>query len=243
MTLGQRIRASIDAKGKKDVWVAQGANISTTTLSNIIRGYTRDPSISVIAAIADVLGESVDALLGRPGHPLLAKEQETLRNAASIIVDRVLPPRNDEQVAITPLTRRTQKRKRPLVAAPSIAAGPNREIFTDVHEVRKHQIPRELWDRGIKRAFTVDGDSMNGVGIQPGDLLYIRTGVTRHEADGRIVVCRYETYECVKRLRARPDGTVSLVSENPKYADVILTREQAETLEVYGVVVQRLTEV
>lgn len=244
MTLGQRIRIAIDLKGLKDIWVAQGAGISTTTLSNIIRGETRDPSVSVLAAIADVLNESVDALLGRPGHPLLKKEQETLRDAADIITHRVLPAPNDQNVATTPLPRRRKQKRTPrTVPAPRVAATPTREIFTDVREVRRHQIPRDLRELGVRRVFTVEGDSMIDAGIQPGDILYVRTDVTRAEANGRIVVCRHETYECVKLLRVLADGAVALVSENPKYEDVTLTPEQAEALEVYGIVVNRLTDV
>lgn len=83
---------------------------------------------------------------------------------------------------------------------------------------------------------------MIDAGILPGDILYVRTDVTREEANGRIVVCRHDAYECVKRLRVVEDR-VTLVSENAKYADLTLTPEEADDLEVYGVVVNRLTEV
>jgi transcriptional regulator with XRE-family HTH domain len=243
MTVGQRIRAAIESKGLKDIWVAQGARISKTTLSNIINGITHDPSTSTLTAIADVLGESVDALLGRAGHPLLQHEQQTLRSAASIITTCVLSSPNEQQVAMTPLPRRRKRRMNRAVIAPPIAASPHREIFTDVREVRRHQIPRDLRDQGVRRVFTVEGDSMIDVGIQPGDLLYVRTDVSAKDTNGQIVVCRYEDYECVKRLRQRSDGGVALVSENLKYKDVTLTPEQRNTLEVYGIVVQRLTAV
>ena len=223
--------------------MADGAGITKTTLSNIIRGFTKDPKASILAAIADVLGESVDALLGRPGHPLLKQEQDTLRSAADIITNRVLPPVNDQRVAMTPVPRRKRKRTTRAVPAPPIAATPNRAIFTDVREVPRHQIPRDLRDRGLHRVFTVEGDSMTGAGIQPGDLLYVRTDVTRDEANGRIVVCRHEDFECVKRLSIQADGGVTLSSENPKYGDVTLTPEQAEALDVYGIVENRLTDV
>lgn len=81
MTLGDRTRAAIDASGEKDFVIGDAAGISTTTLSNITRGVTQDPSISVVVAIADALGESVDALLGRPERSLLKHEQQTLTKA------------------------------------------------------------------------------------------------------------------------------------------------------------------
>jgi transcriptional regulator with XRE-family HTH domain len=66
MSLADRIRAAINASGEKDFVIADAARISTTTLSNIVRGVTQDPSISVVAAIADALGESIElSLAGR----------------------------------------------------------------------------------------------------------------------------------------------------------------------------------
>ncbi|HET8799191.1 MAG TPA: LexA family transcriptional regulator, partial [Thermoanaerobaculia bacterium] len=204
--LGQRIRAAIDSKGLKDNWVAEGAGISKTTLSNIIRGVTPNPSVAVLVAIADVLQESVDALLGRSGHPLLKQEQETLRSAAEIITQRVLPVPNEDRVAITPLPRRKRRRPTSVPVLP-VAATPHRQIFADVREARRQQIPRELREMGARRVFIVDGDSMIDAGIRPGDVLYVRTGVTRAEANGRIVVCRYGSFDCVKRLIVNRGGT------------------------------------
>jgi SOS-response transcriptional repressor LexA len=243
MTVGQRIRAAIEFKGLKHTWVAEGAGISKTTLSNIVNDKTQDLSASTLAALADVLGESVDALLGRAGNPLLQHEQETLRSAASIITTSVLSSPNEQQVATTPLPRRQKRRTNRPVIAPTVAASPHRQIFTDVREVRRHQIPRDLRDQGVRRVFTVEGDSMTDIGIQPGDLLYVRTNVSANEANGRIVVCRYEDYECVKRLRRQSDGGVALISESSKYDDVVLTPEQRNALEVYGIVIRRLTAV
>ena len=141
MEIGDRIRFLIDSKDMKDVWVADGAGISKTTLSNIIRGTTLDPKVSTMAAIADVLGESVDALLGRVGHPLLTHEQDTLRSAVSIITDRVLGPPNDQRVATTPLRRRRPKPAKPTAVVTSIAATPaerSSPTFGNCHDMRFH---------------------------------------------------------------------------------------------------------
>ena len=81
--------------------------------------------------------------------------------------------------------------------------------------------------------------------IFPGDLLYIRTDVTRQQAADRIVACEYDTYRCVKRLRVLADQSVVLASEseNVKHKDVVLTPEQADGLVILGVVIRRLTAV
>lgn len=204
MSLGDRIRAAIDASGEKDFVIAGAARISTTTLSNIVRGVTQDPSISVVAAIADALGESVDALLGRTGHPLLKQERQTLTNAAHILLDRVVPQPNEQKVRSDRMAPRSRKRTESAVVS-DVAATPNRQIFTDVREIRRFPIPRDLRNRGVRRVFRVDGDSMIGDGIQHGDILFVRTNVTLEQANNQIVVCRHGDDEMVKRLRVNAD--------------------------------------
>ena len=242
MTLAQRIRAAIDARGVKDVWVATGAGITQTTLSNIVNGHTQDPSVSVVAAIADVLDESVDALLGRPIRPLLQLEQATLRNAVDIIMTRVVPPPNEHHVAMTPIPRRNRRKKSHSVLAPDVAATPERQIFTDVHEMPRREISDDLRSRGVRQVFRVQGESMISVGIQHGDLLYVRTDVTKSEANGKIVVCRVGDFDCVKRLEIGSDGQVRLVSENPKMPTVELKENEANELVVIGIVIAHLSD-
>ena len=242
MSLGDRIRAAIDASGEKDFVIADAARISTTTLSNIVRGVTQDPSISVVAAIADALGESVDALLGRPGHLLLKHERQTLTNAAHILLERVVPQPNEQKVRTHRVAPRSRKRTESAVVS-DVAATPNRQIFTDVREIRRFPIPRDLRHRGVRRVFRVDGDSMTGDGIQHGDILFVRTSVTLEQANNQIVVCRHGDDEMVKRLHLNADGTVTLQSANDKYKPQTLTDEQARDLQVYGIVHSRITSV
>ncbi|HEY0158341.1 MAG TPA: S24 family peptidase [Thermoanaerobaculia bacterium] len=242
MSLGDRIREAIDASGEKDFVIADAARISTTTLSNIVRGVTQDPSISVVAAIADALGESVDALLQRPGHPLLKHERQTLTNAAHILLERVVPAPSEQKVTAHRVAPRSRKRVESVVLS-DVAASPNRQIFTDVHEIRRFPIPRDLRARGVRRVFRVDGDSMTGAGIQHGDILFVRTNVTLEQANNQIVVCRHGDDEMVKRLRVNADRTVTLQSANDKYKPQTLTAEQARDLQVYGIVHSRITAV
>lgn len=197
----------------------------------------------MVAAIADVLGESIDALLGRPVQSLLRHEQEVLRSAANLIVDRVLAPPNDQRVATTPLARGRRGKHPRMVRVSDVAATPKRQVFfTDVQELPKREIPHELRARGVEFIFRVDGESMTGAGIQHGDVLYVKAGVTREQTNGRIVVCRHGDEQAVKRLRLL-DGKVQLVSENPQFAPLTLTDEEANELDVIGVVVGRYTPV
>lgn len=239
MSLGTTIRAAIDAKGYKDWWVAHFAGVTKTTLSNIINGRTAEPSVYVVAAIADVLHESVDALLGRPMRSLLQHEETTLRNAAEIILQRVIPPSADGGAATPPPPRRRGRRAE--VGEPIVADSPRPRFTTDVIESPKREIPRDLRDRGVRRAFYIQGDAMTGAGMREGDLLYVRTDVALSEANGRIVVCRVRGFECVRRLEIR-DGTLHLIGANPDLPPVELTPDEANDFEIIGIVVAQRSD-
>jgi SOS-response transcriptional repressor LexA len=241
MQLGERIRQAMAAKGMKHVWVADGAGITPATLSNIITGRTADPRLSIIVGIARVLGEPVGALLDDSTSSLLEHEEKTLRAAAEIISTRVISERQ-RLVASSSLPRR-KRRTAHRVPAPTVAATPNREMSTDVREMPKREIPHDLRERGVRRVFRVEGESMIGAGINDGDLLYVKTGVTEAMANGRNVVCRVGDFQCVKRLVVA-GGTVTLESANEKFPPVILTEEElANEFELYGIVVARMNSV
>jgi SOS-response transcriptional repressor LexA len=240
MQLGERIRQAMAAKGMKHVWVADGAGITPATLSNIITGRTADPRLSIIVGIARVLGEPVGALLDDSTSSLLEHEEKTLRAAAEIISTRVI---SERQRAAAPALARRKRRTAHRVPAPTVAATPNREMSTDVREMPKREIPHDLRERGVRRVFRVEGESMIGAGINDGDLLYVKTGVTEAMANGRNVVCRVGDYQCVKRLVVA-GGAVTLESANETFPPVVLTEEElAGEFELYGIVVARMSSV
>ena len=77
----------------------------------------------------------------------------------------------------------------------------------------------------------VAGDSMQGAGIDEGDILVVDRSLTpRH---GQIVIAIVDNEFTVKYLH-RSKGTVKLVAANPTYPDI--TFSDAQTLEVWGVV-------
>ena len=75
----------------------------------------------------------------------------------------------------------------------------------------------------------VEGDSMLGAGIHPGDLLVVDRSLTA--TDGRIVLAVLDGEFTVKRLRRNPDR---LVAANKKFPDMLITEDRC--FEVWGVV-------
>lgn len=69
-------------------------------------------------------------------------------------------------------------------------------------------------------ALTVQGESMTGAGILPGDVVIVRRQETAR--DGEIVVARVRDEATVKRLRLR-DGRLELWPENPAFAPLVFS--------------------
>ena len=77
----------------------------------------------------------------------------------------------------------------------------------------------------------VEGESMIGAGIHPGDTLVVDRA--EEAADGRIVVAAIDGEFTVKRIR-RADGRLLLVAENPDLPPLEVSAESR--FEVWGVV-------
>lgn len=81
----------------------------------------------------------------------------------------------------------------------------------------------------------VEGDSMSGDGILPGDYLFVRRQSVA--APGSIVVALLDDEATVKRYEPIPGGGARLVPSNPTYAPIEVRPDQGIRLELVGVVV------
>jgi len=77
----------------------------------------------------------------------------------------------------------------------------------------------------------VDGDSMQGAGMNDGDLLVVDRSL--EPRDGKIAVCMLDGEFTVKRLKVNEYG-VYLVAENKKYPEIKVEEEQE--LVIWGIV-------
>lgn len=78
----------------------------------------------------------------------------------------------------------------------------------------------------------VEGDSMTGAGIYPGDMLIVNRA--KEPADGKIIIAVLDGELTVKRLRIKKDKTVQLEAENSAYQPILVTSER--DFKIWGVV-------
>jgi DNA polymerase V len=84
-------------------------------------------------------------------------------------------------------------------------------------------------------AIRIEGDSMTGAGIFPGDIAVVDRA--REPVNGSIVLALLDGAFTVKRYRTK-DGAVWLQAENPAFPDMAIADGQA--LEVWGVITRSI---
>ena len=84
-------------------------------------------------------------------------------------------------------------------------------------------------------AIRIEGDSMTGAGIFPGDIAVVDRA--REPVNGSIVLALLDGAFTVKRYRIK-DNIVWLQAENPSFADMQITGEQS--FEVWGVITRSI---
>lgn len=78
----------------------------------------------------------------------------------------------------------------------------------------------------------VEGDSMSGIGMHPGDLLVVDR--SKDPIDGKIIIAALDGELTVKRIRILDNKKIRLEAENPNYAPIVITQHQ--DFRVWGVV-------
>lgn len=88
---------------------------------------------------------------------------------------------------------------------------------------------------------TIRGDSMINAGINDGDIIFIKS--MPEVPNGKIACVEIDNEKiCLKRFYKSPDG-IMLVSENPKYAPIQLTRFNCQSVKILGLAVLRQSEI
>jgi phage repressor protein C with HTH and peptisase S24 domain len=190
MSWRHRLRAAIDASGRRHNAIAEAAGVCAETLSKVLNGGHARPAFDTVVRIAHAAGESVGTLLEEPAFVLTGEQRADVRRVIGYL----------RTAAGTTLVI-------------------NESPAPNAVEQRSAEIPRQYYLRGARMVFQASGDSMIEAGILDGDLLFVAPTRAIREAAKRIIVCRVAGKTLVKQLELRT-GWIHLLSCNTRYAPI-----------------------
>jgi SOS-response transcriptional repressor LexA len=185
-----RLRAAIDASGRRQNAIAESAGVSPETLTRVLNGFHAQPAFDTVVRITHALGENVGTLLDEPAFSLDAEQRAELRRVLGYLAAAVtLSPAIDA-----------------LSSANAVAH-------------RAAEVPRPFYLKGARLVFQAIGDSMIEAGIVDGDLLFVIPTRDLREAAKHIVICRVSGVTLAKQLELRA-GRIRLLSRNERYTAI-----------------------
>lgn len=219
-----RIAKAVKAGGGYSAVAARRA-LPGRTLSNLIGG--QEPKYSQLLAIAQATGVRLEWLATGAG-PMHEAEAGLLECGADLGGQDLAP-----QAPGSMLVPRYDAR----------AAAGSGSPFNEGRMVGKVQISGDLLAPHLRRnpahlaLIECMGDSMEPA-LRDGDYLLVDTSI-RNVAAGPIYILRVGDTLLAKRLQPRLDGTVLVISDNPRYPPETVTPSDAHPLEIVGEVIWR----
>lgn len=198
---------------------AQDVDIGGSLLRKYLSGAT--PGIDKVARIAEVTGARVEWLVTGRG-PMRYDENDGQAAQGSA----QLPAAKLEMPGFT------------LVPRLDVRASAGSGLVSYTEEALDYLAFQEGWLRARKinpataRVITAKGDSMEDT-IRDGDTLLVDTSIDRFR-DNAIYVVIYGEMTLVKRVHGRANGSLQLISDNPRYPAEEITAGEAELLNVAG---------
>jgi len=186
----ERLRAAMDASGRRQNAIAESAGVTQETLSRVLGSIHARPAFDTVVRITHALGENVGTLLDEPAFSLDAEQRAELRRVLGYLAAAVrLSPAIDA------------------LSSPNAVAQ------------RAAEVPRTFYLRGARLVFQAIGDSMIEAGIVDGDLLFVTPTRELREAAKHIVICRVSGVTLAKQLELHA-GRIRLLSRNERYTAI-----------------------
>lgn len=141
---------------------------------------------------------------------------------------------DDSDTTLPPGAHRPQFKKVPMLGY--AAAG---QPLEDLNQDTPYYDVDNKYD--VDFCITIRGDSMINAGINDGDIIFIKS--MPEVPNGKIACVEIDNEKvCLKRFYKSADG-IMLVSENPKYAPIQLTRFNCQSVKILGLAVLRQSEI
>lgn len=177
------------------------------TLNKLLNGETRNPTGGTLKKIADALNCPVQALYS--GAAFLREDESDYGYSAAL----------SNAADILPV----QRKSIPLLG--EIAAG------TPIYAEQTADVASCSEGIHCDFALRVRGDSMIGARIMDGDIVFIRA--QDDVDDGEIAAVVLNDEATLKRVYHIRNG-VQLLSENPKYAPMLFTLDDCDSIRILG---------
>jgi SOS-response transcriptional repressor LexA len=229
--------------------VAKRSGLEQATVSDIVNDRSH-PRFDTVERMVKAIGTTFGELFDEPRIQLSAEDAELGRTFAAVL-DRLL--QNDaaqKTVAQTGTsiparrrrTRKTSSGSGPTTSSTTIelrdASNAMRNQGHEVENLPNEIIPEWHYRMSARRAYRVLTDSMIGIGILQGAVVYVRPTIDVAAADGEIIICMLNGTLYLKRLDLR-GRTKSLESANPRYPALLVT--DSDTFALAGIVVMKPT--
>jgi SOS-response transcriptional repressor LexA len=214
MKIGQRLRRAMKRADLTQKELSRRTGMHETTISKVMKGETRSPNWETVETLVNAIGTTWGDLFEEPRIHLSVKDA-ALTMEFKDFLERLLA--ND-----------AAQKQRHRTGGDEIHDTPDRGV-DEVVEL-SDKIPGPYVVKGA-RPYRVITDSMIGVGIMEGSMIWAKPSVHLDAADGKIAIVRLNKTLFLKRVDRRGQRTV-LTSENPRYGDIEVRGEKCELVAI-----------
>ncbi|MGY5789095.1 LexA family transcriptional regulator len=205
---------------------AREVGIGESLIRKYLAGGT--PGLDKVVQIASKRGVSLDWLAGEPGAPF--------PEPAGYVDDLVV--RTSDGNVMFFQAKMAHSPEFALIPRLGIEASAGGGLVPDSEDPLEYLAFQSTWlrTRGINpssaRILSARGDSMEET-IRDGDVLLVDTSINRVK-DNAIYVVTYGDMVLVKRVHGRINGSLQLISDNPKYPSEEVSPGEVNLLNVAG---------
>lgn len=222
--LRERIRTAVQAAGGYSA-VAATKLVAGRTLSNLIAG--QEPKYSQLLAIAQASGVRLEWLATGTG-PMRADGSGFAEDAVAFAAAIPRPAASDDVL----ISRYDARAAAGLGTADNTGHIVEKVLFSA--DFIRNKLRRDAKNLAL---IECAGDSMEPA-LRDGDELLVDTSATEPRS-GPIYILRVGGALLARRVQPRMDGTVMILSDNPRYPPETITPSDATPLDVVGEVLWR----